>query len=314
MPRKDRVRGALIGTVLGDALGAPIEGASPSAAKRVARRRGERPRHWGYTDDASTFIAVAESIRGVESVAPVPLLEALARRYEPARGFGRGMKHALRAFEAGTHWTEVARVAWPEGSRGNGGAVRAGAIALPRWRSTADLLAAVELATRITHAHPEAIDAARLVARLVALVLDDPSLARPPAALEALDRDFGSSPTIAPMLAKVLAAATDPRVDIPTTLGTSPLASESVPAAIAVFLRHPEDFATAVLEAAALGGDTDSICALVGCLAGATHGHDAIPRPWIKAIAHESPTPPALLGLADTLADGPVLTFVAPDG
>lgn len=310
MSRRDRVRGALVGAVLGDALGAPLEGASPVAAERMARRRAERPRHWGYTDDASTFIAVAESIRDAGTIEPISVLEALARRYEPARGFGRGMKLALRAFESGTAWSEVARVAWPEGSRGNGGAVRAGAVALPRWRSTADLLGAVELATRVTHAHPEAIDAARLVARLVALVLDAPEIvASPIKVLDAIGQDLGSLA----MLDAIRRVLSDPTHDIAAVLGTSPLAAESVPAAIAVFLRHPDDFADAMLHAMALGGDTDSIGALVGCFAGATHGYDALPQAWVQAIAHESPTPAALVELADVLCELPALAFTAAD-
>lgn len=310
MSRRDRARGALLGAVLGDALGAPLEGASPAAAARMARRRAERPRHWGYTDDASTFIAVAESIRDAGTIAPVAVLEALAQRYEPARGFGRGMKLALRAFEGGTAWSEVARVAWPEGSRGNGGAVRAGAVALPRWRSTTDLLDAVALATRVTHAHREAIDAARLVARLVALLLDNPEIvASPIAALDRIAEDLGSLE----MLDAVRRVVSDPALDIAEVLGTSPLATQSVSAAVAVFLRHPDDFADAVLQAMALGGDTDSIGAIVGCLAGATHGYDALPQAWVQAIAHESPTPAALVELADVLCGLPALAFAAAD-
>jgi len=166
---KNRVRGALVGAVVGDAFGAPLEGASAREIRQhvIHRARGSGP--WGYTDDAAMFIALAESIRDTGTVAPTRVLQALTARYEPARGFGRGMKLAIRAFESGTDWSRVARAAWPEGSRGNGGAVRVGAVALRRWTGCHDLMSAAELATRVTHAHPEAIAAALLQARLVAV-------------------------------------------------------------------------------------------------------------------------------------------------
>ena len=69
---------------------------------------------------ARMFIALAEAIRDTGTVSPTHVLSAFSNRYEPARGFGRGMKLAIRAFENGTHWRDVATAAWPEGSQGNG--------------------------------------------------------------------------------------------------------------------------------------------------------------------------------------------------
>jgi len=42
------------------------------------------------------LIAVAESIRDTGTVVPGDLLGAFSRHYEPARGFGGGMKLAIR--------------------------------------------------------------------------------------------------------------------------------------------------------------------------------------------------------------------------
>lgn len=260
------------------------------------------------------FIAVAESLQRSGTVAPEALLDDLARRYEPARGFGRGMKLALRAHASGTHWRDVARTAWPEGSRGNGGAVRAGAVALRHWITTSDLVAAVELATVVTHAHPEAMAAAVLQASLVAVLLEEPEIAATPeTTLDRLEQELAPNVSVERTLA-TLRIATTTEADVAATFGTSPLASESVPAAIAVFLRNSHDFPGAVRAAAALGGDVDSICALVGCLAGAAHGYDKIPVPWIEAIARESPRPAELLRLADSVFDLPPSSFAAPNG
>jgi ADP-ribosylglycohydrolase len=58
------------------------------------------------------------------------------------------------------------------------------------------------------------------------------------------------------------------------------LATEAVPAALAVFLAAKGDFRTAVPAGIRLGRDADTIGAIVGSLAGAYGGEDAIPAAW----------------------------------
>ena len=58
------------------------------------------------------------------------------------------------------------------------------------------------------------------------------------------------------------------------------LATEAVPAALAVFLAAGGDFRTAVPAGVRLGRDADTIGAIVGSLAGAYGGEDAIPALW----------------------------------
>ncbi|MGK5740090.1 ADP-ribosylglycohydrolase family protein [Micromonospora sp. URMC 103] len=60
-------------------------------------------------------------------------------------------------------------------------------------------------------------------------------------------------------------------------VGTSVATQESVPAAFAVLAVHPDDPWQACLLAASLGGDTDTIAAMVGAIAGAGHGVDSFP-------------------------------------
>jgi|GEM_PF-2485154 len=156
--------------------------------------------------------------------------------------------------------------------------------------------------------------AAALQASLVARLLEEPEIAATPEmALDRLEQALAPSAFIAGTLA-MLRTATTNNADIATTFGTSPLAGESVPAAIAVFLRNSHDFPAAVTAAAALGGDVDSICALVGCLAGAAHGYTNIPAPWVDAIGRESPSPSELLDLADSVFALPPTSFKAPSG
>ena len=59
--------------------------------------------------------------------------------------------------------------------------------------------------------------------------------------------------------------------------GANCVVMESVPMAIGIFLRHPQNFDRAVLEAVNCGGDTDSIASMVGALVGANVGLSEIP-------------------------------------
>lgn len=298
-----RARGVLVGAALGDAFGSPLEGAGRAGLSRTVRRRAYEPVAWGYTDDAMMVIAVAESIRDTGGIDPRALLGSFSARYEPARGFGRGMKLALRAFAEGTPWHDVAAAAWPEGSRGNGGAVRVAPVPLRRWPSSADLLEAARTSCRVTHAHPEAVEAAAIQALAVDIALHQPQLfSRAEAVVDHLERELGASSVATTILLKVRSTVDDPDADIARVCGTSPFAIESMPAALASILRYNGSFEEAVVRAAELGGDVDSICAMVGALAGALHGVDAIPTLWRAAIRHESPTVAELCALADAIS------------
>jgi poly(ADP-ribose) glycohydrolase ARH3 len=65
--------------------------------------------------------------------------------------------------------------------------------------------------------------------------------------------------------------------------GLSLRAIESVPAAIGAFVLT-NSFREAVVMAVNLGGDTDTIGAMAGAVAGAYYGLDQIPQEWIDPL------------------------------
>jgi ADP-ribosylglycohydrolase len=66
--------------------------------------------------------------------------------------------------------------------------------------------------------------------------------------------------------------------------GVTGYVHHTVPICLHAWLRSPGDFARAVGDVIALGGDTDTTGAIVGALAGARAGEAGIPRAWL-AIA-----------------------------
>jgi ADP-ribosylglycohydrolase len=89
-----------------------------------------------------------------------------------------------------------------------------------------------------------------------------------------------------------------------TLVGTSLATQESVPAAFAVLAAVPADPWRACRMAASLGGDTDTIAAMTGVIAGACHGAGSFPPEAIAAIDAQGFGLAALAGELLALRDG----------
>jgi poly(ADP-ribose) glycohydrolase ARH3 len=78
-------------------------------------------------------------------------------------------------------------------------------------------------------------------------------------------------------------------------------AHESVPAAIWAFLTHAKDAEKVIVQAANMGGDTDTIAAMAGAMAGAYHGASALPRRWLDGLENGEKGRDYVISLADEL-------------
>lgn len=288
-PLQDRFRGALLGTAVGDALGAPFEGAGrPRPRDLAVVERDAGLLRW--TDDTAMTLAVAESLaeHGGFDGAAMAHRFAEEHRREPWRGYGAGPPQIFTAIRAGAPWEEPARALFGgSGSFGNGGAMRAAPAGLLSYGA---LPAAAQLARQqaaITHTHEQGLQGAALQACAVAWLV----CAQPTEGSDSqpglLDEIRGYAP--APEFGERLTAIADLRPDaapasVVAALGNGVAAVESVPAALWAFVRHPRSFVDTVRAAITLGGDTDTIAALAGALSGAFLGCDAIPRSWQERL------------------------------
>jgi ADP-ribosylglycohydrolase len=75
--------------------------------------------------------------------------------------------------------------------------------------------------------------------------------------------------------------------DVFFRIGTSYLASDTVPSAFYCFARHFENPQNALIEAVNAGGDTDSIACITGALCGALYGMDIFPKRWIEGLENK---------------------------
>ena len=180
----DRWRGSLLGTGLGDAVGAPVEGASAVDEAEVRRwMSSSRPLRW--TDDTAMALGLARALVEADGeVDPQRLGDTFAadHRAEPWRGYGAGPPQVFIRAARGTPYLEAAAALYDGGSYGNGAAMRAAPCAIAGGD---DLDRVADLARRqsvVTHAHPLAQDGAVLLAVGVAATAhladsDDPGVA-----------------------------------------------------------------------------------------------------------------------------------------
>jgi poly(ADP-ribose) glycohydrolase ARH3 len=244
-----------------------------------------RPGPWFYTDDTEMMISVAESLTRMGGVRRDDLLATLAANYDPARGYGHGMRLALEAHRRGR---PSAFSSWAEGSKGNGGAVRVVPIACA-YHDDLELLAALaEEAAGVTHAHP--LGRAGAVAHAVALAqvlrhrsqaLDGDALVQILVQLRTVtDTALASGLQQASGLARDRAKP----LDAARVLGNGVLAEEAVPLALFSFLRWGPDFIEVVRNTILAGGDTDTTAAMSGALCGALVGEEGLPAAWLERL------------------------------
>jgi len=327
MGTPSRARGALYGLAVGDALGMPTQ----MLSRQEIRDRwgpllpGFEPAPPGHpiaagmpagaiTDDTEQAVLLGRLlVKGHGTVGPRELAEALVRWEHDmaARGsldlLGPSTKRAVAAVLAGTPPEEA-------GATGdtNGAAMRITpvgiAVALhPAHTSLSTLVDHVIAASHVTHNTGIALAGAAAVAAAVSAGISGAGIAEATAlAVRAARVAAGRGHWVAgaDVAARIewatgLVAGRDQAEAaelIYTLVGTSLAAQESVPAAFAVLAAVPDDPWQACLLAASLGGDTDTIAAMAGAVAGACAGVKAFPADAIAVIDAQG------LGLA-TLAD-----------
>ncbi len=159
---------------------------------------------------------------------------------------------------------------------GNGAAMRAHPVGFLKRRE--DVLIVASRQACVTHGHPSAIAAAQAVAILVhdAIAGVAPS-ADPPIGVD--DTRFIDAWESAHKHLKLV------RGRLPKHLRDVDMSGwETVAAAHAITLCFPNDPAGAIGAAAASGGDTDTVAAIVGAIVGARYGLSALPPHLCKGL------------------------------
>ena len=314
-----RARGALYGLAIGDALGMPTQMLSRA---EIVRRWGPllpgfEPAPPGHpiaggmlagavTDDTEQAVLLARLlVKGRGTIDPHELAAALTEweRAMAERGsldlLGPSTKRAVAAILAGVPPQEA-------GAAGttNGAAMRIApvgiAVPVALHNPTPDVMLSTlvdraVMASSVTHNTGIALAGAAAVAAAVsagvsgATVAEATALGIQAARLAAGRGHWVAGADVAARIewATSLVAGQEQEVAanlIYRIVGTSLATQESVPAAFAVLAAVPADPWRACRTAASLAGDSDTIAAMTGAIAGACHGAGSFPPEAIAAI------------------------------
>jgi len=321
---RGKFRRCLLGGAVADVIGAVVEAESPGyiaatyrsvddvlAVKSVDELTGPPWQVGRFTDDTQMTLCVAEWLAAGEAPSAAHLLARFSEAYEPWRRYGPATEAILRLYPSHkSEWRTLATAAFPQGSHGNGSAMRVAPVGLV-YRDNLEKAASVAIeSSRPTHSHTLAYQGAVLQCLAVATATTSDSI--DPAAflrvlrgglsifaermqdtsvfsgaIDAIQRGLGRDASCSAMS---------------ETLGTGITAQESVPMSLYCFLRHRDSYADVVREAVFIGGDTDTIASMAGAISGAMLGVSAIPLAWRDAIREAHYSAAAIEELADRLS------------
>ena len=281
---EDRVRGALYGVAVGDALGAPLEFMN---ATQIKQQYGAPVREMvggGWlslapgetTDDTDMMLAVCEGIMECSS-API---EPIGRRFiqwvdtQPKdvgmtcmRSIQTARANLAAGMDAEAAWDAAGkRTAEENGDRsgGNGALMRTIGTALA-YEDAEERAERTTQIAEMTHYDYFSSDICRYYVDAVHRFIKD-------------EQDAGLIPLY------TMAGVSE--YGFSNCVNPSGWAPESMECAFFAFITEG-DFENALITAVNLGGDADTIGAIVGGLAGAYYGYDAIPQRWIDALPQD---------------------------
>jgi len=279
--KKSRAVGAVIGLAVGDAVGTTVEfrprgSFAPLTDMVGGGPFGLEPGQW--TDDTSMALCLAESLLANQGLNERDLMDRFVRWWRQGENsstgrcfdIGNATREALARYER--TGDPLAGNSDPQ-SAGNGSLMRLSPVAV-FFHARPE--AAKEIARRhsaTTHAAPTAIDACAYFAELIVGAIRGDSKEEVLAS-----RDTSSEPEIAAIAAGMWRAKDREEIR------SSGYVVHTLEAAIWTVDRT-RSFEEAVLTAANLGDDADTVAAVTGQLAGALYGSDAIPEKWRTRLA-----------------------------
>jgi len=293
----NRAEGVLLGLACGDALGRPVEFRS---AGQIASAHGTLTEMVGHgtwnqpagtvTDDTEQALCIARSLVETGGFDPADVAGRFVAWYESGPfDVGQMTRRSIERLQRGDPWDEAGETVWEEShegaNAGNGSVMRCPSLAIAFADDPETLDRASRDSSRITHADPRCTAGCAVLNRTVAGLLRD-------------EADPLASALDATELPAELADALRPvaRGEALDDLPTSGYVVHSLQTALHDALRAA-DAEDAIVTAVNRGGDTDTVGAIAGAVAGARFGADALPSRWLAEIDEE----PELCRLAGAL-------------
>ncbi len=312
--RREHIHGLMLGVAIGDSLGLAREGLCRRRALKMFGKNTLRYQLWPgtgiYSDDTQLMLLTAQALLKSRSDGPAfrSNLQSRLKWYLLSLPVGIGRATLL---SAGKCWFRRLRLPSGVNSAGNGAATRALINALAIHGTGHRLSRWVEESTKLTHTHPLAINGCQVLAALA----DHAATCKPEKfdSMLALDVaiDNSTCPDIRRKLKSLKPFLRQQRspMAVARHFGWERyITGFIVPTTVMAtycWLRYPSDFKRAVQSAIHLGGDSDSVAAVVGGLVGAHVGARQLPKDLIQGLSGMTHNAAWIEKLAERLSHWP---------
>lgn len=274
---RDRALGAMIGLAVGDAVGTTLEFKERGEFEPITDMVGGGPfrlKVGEWTDDTSMALCLLDSLLQHESILADDILTRFYNWYDQGLN-----SHNGRCFDIGTT-TRDALTLWKKDGQtvapdlnflsGNGGIMRLAPVPIYWWYNDNLAAEASRLQSQTTHGSKECLETADKLGRIIARGIrgEDQRLN------EKL-KNLG-----------------------PNSISSSGYVIDTFIAAQWAVVTT-DNFRDAILTAANLGDDADTVAAVAGQIAGSLYGLKGIPEDWVEKLAWKD----RILDLTNTLFD-----------
>lgn len=283
--------GALVGLGCGDALGRPVEFNSPD---QISRKHGRVTELLGngthgqpagtITDDTELALCIGRSLNKEGEFHPQAVVDEFVEWYESDPfDIGGLTASTLRRHAAGGDWRSIGIEDWkhlPEGrNAGNGSLMRCAPYGLAFHSTPESLIVASRVSSALTHADPRCQWSCVILNTTIAGLLHEVDL---PLA-EALDLAEDAPNEVREAAATVANVVAEDNDSETIALQNSGYVVTTLQAGLYHGLTA-ETAEEAIVDAVMMGGDTDTLAAVTGAVAGARFGCQALPERWTTKI------------------------------
>lgn len=311
--RPNKIRGLILGTAVGDALGLPAEGFSPETISKLGWSNWKHRLVFGkgmVSDDTEHTLFVCQTLLcHPDNVKRFKASLAWKLRWwllAIPTGIGFGTLRAIIKL-----WLFVPLDKSGVFSAGNGPAMRSAIIGACFSDDIDRIKEFARASTELTHSDPKALVGATAISYAAALALTSTKEQRPDlkSFFESLRLISNQKDNEWLKLANLMQQSLNSKLSVAEFAkkmnlkrGVTGYIYHTVPIAIYAWLHHYGDFKKTLTEVLNCGGDTDTIGAITGALAGTTVGEDGIPSEWVNNICEWPRSISVLRKVADELA------------
>jgi ADP-ribosyl-[dinitrogen reductase] hydrolase len=286
----DRIRGALIGLAVGDAVGTTVEfmprGSFPPVTDLVGGGPfALEPGQW--TDDTSMALCLAESLLDRKGFDARDQMERYVRWWRDGHLSSTG-----RCFDIGNATRKAlerfVRTGDPHAgstdpySAGNGSIMRLAPVAMHFAHSPERAIEMCGESSRTTHPIRAAVDACRYLGALLVGAFHGAAKEELLSAFYAPVPGVWERAPLAPEIAAIAGGSFARKSE--SEISGSGYVVDTLEAALWAF-RTTDDFREGCLRVVNLGDDSDSTAAVYGQIAGAFYGEAAVPGEWRAKLA-----------------------------